>query len=247
MVGYRENDLDDATDMDGLMAKAEPVSMETIAHPPRIIQSYILHTVTSPSLSMHDVALSLTCEYSILFIAKGISLHEFHFSEILESIISEEEQEDIAIKQQSPHQHPKNTVTMNINDIANILVVITQGKCLVLTLDLDYIVNNISYFSTDEASDLLHLQQTHPDDDTLQCNGFDYNLCVKGSIIIDVSDWMLLAPDPTTMSSHIGHIGEPMFQGVAESVSVWIPYLHEGGGLPENKMNLDVKTCFFEG
>ena len=220
MVGYRENDLDDVTDMDGLMAQVKPVSLESMVHPPRVIQSFILHTVTCPALSKYDIAIALTCEYSILFCAKGASLSEFHFSEILESYVTEEEADAFA---ESP-----SPVTMAIHQTAEILVVATQGKVLVLTLNMGFIADNVAYFSSEDASRAL----LHGDDDDgygegNSSVGFDYSQCVRGALVIDASQWMMLAPDPTTMSAlPTLKNAPPMFQASVEHSSVWVPLPH---------------------
>jgi hypothetical protein len=248
MVGYRENDLDDVTDMDGLLAKVEPVTFESISHPPRIIQSYILHVTTSPILLSHDIAIALTCEYSILFVAKGITLSEFHFSEIVESYVSEDECDKWATLPSVP-------ITMEINESASLLTVITQGKVLIVTLNFDFIINNIDYFASDEASKALEMdmdenlhqeegdgygfesrdgEASQPENKNYhyrqQNQGqdqrvFDYGQCIRGEpLVIDVSEWQLLAADPTSLSELPSMANAPpMFTSHTEYSAIWAP------------------------
>ena len=280
MVGYRENDLDDVTDMDGLLQKAEPLTLESIVHPPRVIQSYILDCTTSPLLSKYDACLLLTYEYSVLFCAKGNSLSEFHFSEIFESYFTEEEMDRFTRQKQQDDENQGNNnnpdassssstspIVMHIHESTGMLIVIAQGTVLILSLDLDWILDNIEYFASDEASERLHEMNNmeeggevgEADGDgtefgdandennggatTLGMGGaFDFGKCVRGATLVDMSGWMLLAPDPTSMSRlpvatnsmTFAHVPAPMFQSRTETCAIWCwETVNSPGGITE--------------
>jgi len=215
MAGYRKNDLDDCTDIDGLLAKAGPLTLESVVQPPRVIQSFIRDMCTCPRLAQHDICFALTNEYSILFCARGATLAEFHFSEVLESFFPEDMVEEFAKREQSqafgagvgPTSSP---VVMHICESMELLVVAVQGYALALTLDLQFILQNMHYFNVDEATatafgmsgewdeaEMRNVWEQNP-----EATVFDLacSKCIKGASLFNSEDWMLFAPDPQMLS-----------------------------------------------
>ena len=189
MVGYRQNDLDDCVDIDGLLAKMEPVSLESIVQPPCIIQSYIRNMCSCPILAVKDICFALTNEYSILLCTKGESLSEFHFSEILESFFSDEQLDEFARREQAQtigqaHGHVGSIVTMHLSEGTEILAVAAHSYIFVVTLDLKYILNNVHIYAQD-MDELANDMNSHDPGATLLA----HTQCVRGSICIDCINW----------------------------------------------------------
>lgn len=216
MVGYRKNDLDDCTDIDGLLAKVEPLTLESIVQPPRVIQSFIRDVCTCPRLAQHDICFALTNEYSVLFCARGATLAEFHFSEVLESFFPEEMVEEFNKRDQSQAfgtagvGQASSPVVMHICESVEILVVAVQGYVLVLTLDLEFILQNIHYFNVDEGTATAFGMSGQWDEEEMravweqnpEATVFDLacSKCIKGATLLDSADWMLFSPDPQLLS-----------------------------------------------
>jgi len=176
---------------------------------------------TCPRLAQHDICFALTNEYSILFCARGATLSQFHCSEVLESFFPEDLVAAFVRREQSQAfgagagsgadaGRASSPVVMHICESLELLAVAVQGYILVLTLDLEFIMQNLHYFNVDEVTaaafgmsgDWDEAEMRAVWDQNPEATVFDLacSKCIKGASLIHSEDWMLFAPDPQMLS-----------------------------------------------
>lgn len=135
---------------------------------PRIVQSLVLACTTCPILAKYDLALVLTCEYSVLLSCK-VGYFNFYFNEILECFLDEEE---IKLNMKVNASTP---ALLTINEYAQLLVIVTPIRTLLVTLNLDYIVDKF-------VSECANHPDLNEEDVELDIDGAS---CIRGIHIVD--------------------------------------------------------------
>lgn len=158
---------------------------------PRIVQSLVLACATCPVLAKHDLALVLTCEYSVLLSCK-VGHFNFYFNEILDCFLDEEE---VKMNMEADTSTP---ALLTINEYAQLLVIVTPIRTLLVTLNLDYIVDR---FLSECAN--------HPDlnEEDIELN-IDGPSCIRGIYILDNRIEMISASQNPLVNLPDSHIIE---------------------------------------